>query len=421
MEVIAKKAVSQMGPTLRFKTFDQPWIRTRLSDLCSSINVGFVGTCEPYYTTPDNGVLLIRTGNVKDGRFDFSDVKYVTRDFHERNKKSQVLPGDLLVARHGSNGQATLVGDDLPESHCLNIVMIRTGPELGQMFLQEQLNSEALHKQIKGLTAGSTQGVINTGALASLEVTAPTLPEQQKIAAFLGAVDRKIQQLKRKQALLEQYKKGVVQQLFAQELRFKREVGGEFPEWEEKTLGDVITRNATGLNPRKNFKLGTGENYYVTIKNIRNGSLDFSSCEKIDDKAMALIRNRSDLRKGDLIMASIGNVGDAFLLEEEPVNWNINESVFALRPSKEVVPRYLFYVLTSDASKAYLDSNSTGSSFKSIKLTELRLLPVPLPSLEEQTRIAGFLMALDAKVAGVAQAVAAAQQWKRGLLQQMFV
>src|SRR5690606_23642331 len=104
----------------------------------------------------------------------------------------------------------------------------------------ELMNSHVFYQQVHE-HLGATINQITNASLNSFKFYFPTLPEQQKIAAFLGAVDRKIQQLKRKQALLEQYKKGVVQQLFSQELRFKREDGAEFPEWEETRLGDVVT------------------------------------------------------------------------------------------------------------------------------------------------------------------------------------
>ncbi len=402
-----EKANSGTKPKLRFGGYTGDWQEKELNEVLTFIN-GRAYKQEELLTTGKYPVL--RVGNFfTNENWYYSDMELEEHKYCDRN--------DLLYAWSASFGPRIWEGDKVIYHY--HIWKVLCSSDMSKDFAFHLLDWATA--RMKTRTNGFALQHITKGTIEAWKSKIPTLPEQQKIAAFLGAVDRKIQQLRRKQALLEQYKKGVVQQLFAQELRFKREDGGEFPEWEEKTLGEVIIRNATGLNPRKNFKLGTGENYYVTIKNIRNGSLDFSSCEKIDDEAMALIRNRSDLRRGDLIMASIGNVGDAFLLEEEPVNWNINESVFALRPSKEVVPRYLFYVLTSDASKAYLESNSTGSSFKSIKLTELRQLPIPLPSLEEQSHIAGFLMALDAKVAGVAQAVAAARKWKRGILQQMFV
>ena len=282
-------------------------------------------------------------------------------------------------------------------------------------FWENQLNQLNLFVESTGVPQ------LTAPQISSYKVKYPSKPEQQKIAAFLTAVDNKIEQLSKKQELLGEYKKGLMQQIFSQAIRFKADDGSDFPDWKEKKLENVLKRTSTGLNPRQNFKLGYGENYYVTIKNISNGKLDFSKCERIDENAMTMIANRSDLSKGDLIMSSIGNVGESYLLDKEPENWNINESVFMLRASELMLPQFLYFIITNEQSKWYLESNSTGSSFKSIKLGELKLLPLGLPSLEEQTKIANFLSSIDTKIEQVGKQLDESKQFKKALLQQMFV
>jgi len=287
-------------------------------------------------------------------------------------------------------------------------------------FISHWFHSSIYYKEVhKNL--GATINSINGSNLKKFKTIFPAKSEQQKIASFLTAVDTKIEQLSKKQALLGEYKKGLTQQIFSQAIRFKADDGSDFPDWKEKKLENVLKRTSTGLNPRQNFKLGYGENYYVTIKNISNGKLDFSKCERIDENAMTMIANRSDLSKGDLIMSSIGNVGESYLLDKEPENWNINESVFMLRASELMLPQFLYFIITNEQSKWYLESNSTGSSFKSIKLGELKLLPLGLPSLEEQTKIANFLSSIDTKIEQVGKQLDESKQFKKALLQQMFV
>lgn len=289
-----------------------------------------------------------------------------------------------------------------------------------QIYASYYINHK-LKKKISKLAKGSSISNVYNSDLKTLEIILPDFSEQQKIASFLSAVDEKIQQLSRKKELLGQYKKGVMQQLFSGILRFKDANGMDYADWEEKVLGDILKRTSTGLNPRTNFILGSGKNYYVTIKNISNGTLDFKSCEKIDDEAMKLIKKRSDLSKNDIIMSSIGNIGEAYLLDKDPIDWNINESVFVLRASEYVLPKYLYYIITNDISKCYFESNSTGSSFKSIKLVALKLLPIKLPSLHEQQKIANFLSSIDAKIEITSQQMNQMQSFKKGLLQQLFV
>jgi type I restriction enzyme S subunit len=250
--------------------------------------------------------------------------------------------------------------------------------------------------------------MISQGQIGSFAIALPTLPEQQKIAAFLGAVDRKIQQLKRKQALLEQYKKGVVQQLFTQELRFKREDGGEFPEWEEKRLGDVADV-IMGQSPDSSSYNASGEGLPLI-----QGNADIVG--RVTSPRQWTSEPTKTCLFGDIILSVRAPVGAVARSVHAAC---IGRGVCAIRPKPSGNVEYLYHLMIDFEPK--WKGIEQGSTFTAISGEDVRDLEFPFPSLEEQSRIAGFLMALDAKVAGVAQAVAAAQKWKKGLLQQMFV
>lgn len=140
-----------------------------------------------------------------------------------------------------------------------------------------------------------------------------------------------------------------------------------------------------------------GKNYYVTIKNFTHGNLVLDDqCDKIDDEAMRLVQNRSNLEKGDILFSSIGRVGDCVLLDDKPKNWNINESVFALKPTKNKVdPLYLMHTIHSDKVLSDILNKITGSTFKSIKMAQLRKTVIPFPSKEEQAKIGKFIQLID--------------------------
>ena len=140
-----------------------------------------------------------------------------------------------------------------------------------------------------------------------------------------------------------------------------------------------------------------GENYYVTIKNFIHGNLFLDdSCDKIDDEALKVIQERSNLRINDILFSSIGRVGDCFLIENEPKNWNINESVFVLRPVREVVdPLYLMHTIHSENVLNSILSSVTGSTFKSIKMAQLKETIIPLPHMNEQKKIGTIILTID--------------------------
>lgn len=204
-------------------------------------------------------------------------------------------------------------------------------------------------------------------------------------------------------------------------LRFKDENGKNFPDWKVFKLGDLLQKISTGLNPRNNFVLGEGDCFYITIKNIKNGHLIFDSAEKITLESLQLINNRSSLEEGDLIMSSIGNIGEAFLIKEKPKNWNINESVFSLKPNKNLIrPEFLYYTITNSNMRSYLESHSTGTSFKSIKSGQLKLTPINIPNLEEQIRISKFLENIDIYTQNLKSQKEELEKYKKAVMQKIF-
>ncbi|RCU42300.1 restriction endonuclease subunit S [Chryseobacterium lacus] len=239
--------------------------------------------------------------------------------------------------------------------------------------------------------------------------------EQQKIADFFTSVDEKISLLKKKKELLEQYKKGVTQKIFSQELRFKDEEGKDFPEWEAKTLKDVTFKtdkknrnrlnlpiysvnNVEGFLPQSEQFEGLDSNekgYDVSMYKIVGKNTFAYNPARINVGSVGLYKGNSEVIISSLYVCfqTSENLYDEFLLKFLK-SYNFNNQV--LRIAEGGVRQYLFY-----------------ENFSQIK--------IPLPSIKEQEKIADFLTALDDKIALVEQQINKTELWKKGLLQQMFV
>lgn len=202
-------------------------------------------------------------------------------------------------------------------------------------------------------------------------------------------------------------------------IRFK----GFTETWEQRKLDEVITRIGTGLNPRDNFTLNSGgENYYVTIKNFVHGHLSLDdNCDKVDDEALKRIQERSDLCVNDILFTSIGRIGDCYLIKKQPTNWNINESVFTLRPNLTLVePEYIYHTIHSDAVLNQIINGITGSTFKSIKIADLKKVNIPVPSKAEQKQIAAFISIIDHLITLHQRKCENLKKLKKFMLQKMF-
>jgi len=201
-------------PEIRFDGFTYDWEQRKLNEVAEKICVGFVGTCEKFYTD-ESGIPMYRTGNLNGLSLNRDDLKYVTNEFHQHNQKSQLKAGDILIARHGDSGKAVNY-ENSEEANCLNIVIIRPNfKKCNYKFLTNCINSPECQKHIKSLSAGSTQAVINTSEIEKLGVVIPAnIDEQNRIARYFSTLDHLITLHQRKCDELKKMKKYMLQNMF---------------------------------------------------------------------------------------------------------------------------------------------------------------------------------------------------------------
>ena len=263
--------------------------------------------------------------------------------------------------------------------------------------------------------------VLSKSAFLKIKHLFPTLPEQRKIASFLGSMDEKIAQLSRKKALLEDYKKGCMQQLFSQKIRFKDDDGNDFPDWEKKRLGEIAT-----FSSGKNIKQAEASPEFQTPC-VRYGELYHMYREVIRDVVNKTNLPVSDLRfsiGNEVLVPSAGedplDIGSASALTIKGVA--IGRTINIITPKKEDLyfPIFLSYYINSVLRKR-ISCLARGSSISNVYNSDLKTLVIYLPTFSEQRKIADFLSALDTKIDLVGQELIHARSFKAGLLQQMFV
>jgi len=279
-------------------------------------------------------------------------------------------------------------------------------------FYYHVFHTETVQNFFNSELTGSTIKNLSLKTLRETNISLPSLPEQQKIAAFLTSVDERIAQLTKKKALLEQYKKGVMQKIFSQEIRFKDDNGKEFGVWEEKTLSYFLTI------PEKQKPSVIDRNKLLTVKLHTKGVFKNDNTDSLSLGANYFIR-----KKGQFIYGKQNLFNGAFsLIPDEFDGWLSSTDVPSFNvDTNKVNPVFFLQYFSREFFYKKLEDIASGSGSKRIHENVLLQLRIDLPSIQEQTKIANFLSAIDKKIEGVDKQLEQTKRWKKGLLQQMFI
>lgn len=251
---------------------------------------------------------------------------------------------------------------------------------------------------------------LTKAALEKLPVKIAPLPEQQKIASFLTAVDEKISKLQRELELLQIYKRGVMQKLFSQEIRFKQEDGSSFPDWEETKLDEV-----TEVNPRAEALPNSF--FYIDLESVNDGALGETKELSNSD---APSRAQRTLRSGDILFQTVRPYQRNNLFFDLHGVYVASTGYAQLRTNGNA--KFLYQLLHTDKFVNNVLARCTGTSYPAINSSDLASIPIKIPkSVKEQQKIATFLSAIDNKLDAANQQISLTEQFKKGLLQQMFV
>ena len=232
-----------------------------LKDVVKRVKVGFVGSCNNDYCSSDEGVPMIRTTNLTTEGIKLENLKYINNTFHIAHKKSQLHFGDILIARHGHNGLASLWEYKF-DAQCLNVVVVEPDESLAnRYYLTYLINSPLIQKQIKSLTGGSVQFVVNTKDIADLLIPIPSLDKQKEIADFISLFNKKISVCKSINKNLEKTLITIFNSWFINFENYDNSKGmkiddsyGEIPvDWSVEMLEDYVDF-VTGVEPgSKNY------------------------------------------------------------------------------------------------------------------------------------------------------------------------
>lgn len=406
--------MSKLAPKLRFKLSNEDWYSRTIISLADYVD--YRGKTP---TKTQSGVFLVTAKNIRQGYIDYSSSQeYISTDSYDdvmRRGKPQI--GDILITTEAPLGNvATIDRDDIALAQRVIKYRGKKG-QLNNSFLKQLFLSPQFRIQITSKATGGTVKGIKGSVLHQIKISIPAINEQNKIANFLSSVDKKIIIQSRKIELLQQYKKGMIQKLFSQKIRFKDDDGASFSEWNECELSSVALK--------------------INIKNK-----DESISNVLTNSATQGIVSQADYFDREIVTSS--NLGGYYVVNIGDFVYNPRISSSApvgpIKMNKHslgvISPLYTVFRFTKGNNQFYqyfFESTQWHDYMKSVANSGARHdrmnittshflgLPIPQPLEEEQQKIADFLSSIDDKITIENNKLDKLKQWKQGLLQQMFV
>jgi len=398
----------QLIPRLRFTEFEDEWVKLKLSDVAQIITGSTPSTTVSEFYNGNK--LFVSPADIQLNRYVITTKTTLTDLGFSKGRK--VKKGSVLFVSIGSTiGKVGQVKEDVVTNQQINSLVSK--PEFSDDFIYSLLEKNG--KKVKHLSGVQAVPLINKTDFSDLKFTFPSLSEQQKIANFLTSIDTQIQTLEKKKSLLEQYKKGVMQQLFKQELRFKDDDGNAFPEWSKKKLGDLTYK--VGKKNKDNIQ------YPIYSINNQEGfrpqSEQFDGLDSNDrgyDISLYKIVHKETFAYNPARI-NVGSIGYSYDLNEVIVS----SLYVCFKTNKELEDLYLLAYLDTDRFNKDILRYQEGGVRQYLFYENFSQIKIPLPSNQEQTKIAKFLAVIDKNIALVNTKIEHTKSYKKGLLQQMFV
>ncbi len=387
----------------------------QLGDVAEDITVGYVGPMAQQYV--EDGIPFLRSLNVRPFRFDPTDLKFISPAFHRRIKKSALKPGDVVAVRTGNPGVSCVIPENLPDSNCSDLVVIKCGEKLDPAFVSYYINS-VTHSHIKGQLVGAIQQHFNIGSAKEMRFPKLDKHEQHKRASVLSTLDAKIELNQRMNEELEGMAKLLYDYWFVQydfpmsaaqaaalgkphltghpyrasggPMTYHETLKRGIPKgWEVGSLnclGEIMGGSTPSTMEEENFT--TQGTPWITPKDMsRNTGNKFISRGETDVSAEG-IKNASLtlLPAGTVLMSSRAPIGYT-AIARNPVTTNQGFKSFV--PSKGYSTEFIYYTLNHQMK--VIEQNASGSTFKEVSATTLKGIQTILPEASVRAEFAKVL------------------------------
>lgn len=400
--VIEKIEAISLKPKIRFKEFEGYWEERKL---VSEINF-IAGYAFKSFEMKniDSKYQLIKMSNVYKSELQLNRNPSYWGEIDSKIEKYLLKKKDILLTLTGTVGKQDYgysIVIPINNRFLLNqrLVCLRAKPNRSDSdFINNLIKTTRFYYFFFGESKGGTGNQTNVGIddLRNIKLNFPKLSEQQKIATFLTAVDTKLQQLNSKKSTLETYKKGVMQQLFSQKIRFKADDGSDFEDWEEKKLGE-FAYITTGTSNRIDSSLDGEYTFFDRSEDIRTSHIYLFDAEAI----------------------IVPGEGQKFTPKYFIGKFDLHQRSYAIMNFENTHGKFIFYHISFYTN--YLLSQAVGSTVKSLRLPMFKKMNIKLPIIKEQQKIANYISAIDVKIENVHQQIKKTKAFKKGLLQQMFI
>ena len=401
------------------------WEQRKVTEI-GKIYIGLVTTMTKHYT--DEGTLLIRNSDIKDGKFEFGDNPiYLEKTFAEKNETRMHQIGDVITVHTGDVGTSAVITENEAKSIGFATIVTRPNPKIiDSNYLCSFLNTDKHKKWAVSISTGDGRTNYNLGDYFELVVPVPSIAEQKRIASYIQKLNRLITLHQRKYDKLTNVKKSMLGKMFPQngsnvpEIRFK----GFTEAWEQRKLSEIATMHARigWQNLRTSEFLDNGDYMLITGTDFMDGAVNFDTCHYVERERYEQDKH-IQIRNGSILITKDGTLGKVAYIQGLTMPATLNAGVFnvEIRDEKEVDNRYLFQYLKAPFLMDYVDKKATGGTIKHLNQNILVDFPVVLPQKDEQAKIGEYFLGIDNLITLHQRELEKLKNLKKACLEKMFV